>query len=62
MVNGGYYGRGSGPIMLDDVSCMGSESNIQFCNHRGWYKNNCGHDEDVGVICDTGNIHNISLT
>ena len=62
MVNGGYYGRGSGPIMLDDVRCMGWETNIQFCNTTAWYKHNCVHDEDVGVICDTGNIYKTCLT
>ena len=62
MVNGGYYGRGSGPIMLDDVRCMGWETNIQFCNTSGWYQDMCGHHQDVGVICDTGNIHKISVT
>ena len=62
MLTGGYYGQGSSPIMLDDVRCMGSETNIAFCNTSVWYKHNCGHHEDVGVICDKGNIHNISLT
>ena len=36
---------------MDDVSCKGSEKSISQCRHRGWYKGNCDHYEDVGVKC-----------
>ena len=46
-----YFGRGSGPILMDDVSCTGSELNIGLCA-RG-VGHNCGHSEDVGVVCSS---------
>jgi len=45
------YGRGSGPIWLDNVHCNGTETNIADCLHNGWRKNNCDHREDVSVSC-----------
>ncbi|XP_056011221.1 deleted in malignant brain tumors 1 protein-like [Ostrea edulis] len=46
-----FFGRGTGPIFLDDVNCAGTEKGIQFCGHRGYGNNNCDHTEDVSVIC-----------
>ena len=50
---GNRYGRGTGPIMLDDVACSGNETSIAQCRHRGWGRHNCGHSEDVSVSCAT---------
>ena len=45
------FGKGTGTIWLDDVNCTGIENFIYECGHRNFGENNCGHGEDVGVIC-----------
>ncbi|XP_015224356.1 PREDICTED: uncharacterized protein LOC107080662 [Cyprinodon variegatus] len=46
-----HFGRGSGPIWMDNVKCTGQEAALTQCTHRGFGENNCGHGEDAGVIC-----------
>ncbi|KAM9703287.1 scavenger receptor cysteine-rich domain-containing protein DMBT1-like isoform 1-T2 [Menidia menidia] len=46
-----HFGRGSGPIWLDNVECEGQEAALTHCRHAGFGENNCGHGEDASVIC-----------
>ncbi|XP_071495979.1 uncharacterized protein, partial [Diadema antillarum] len=48
---GASFGQGEGRIILDDVECMGNETNILDCQNRGLFSHNCGHSEDAGVTC-----------
>ncbi|CAL8314023.1 unnamed protein product [Lota lota] len=48
---GAEFGAGSGPIWLDNVVCTGEEDAITQCSHQNYGENNCGHSEDVGIIC-----------
>ena len=49
------FGQGSGPIQIDDVSCIGNETNLLNCTHLTTH--NCAHSKDAGVVC-SGEISN----
>ena len=51
-LTGAYFGQGSGPILLDNVNCYGSEKTLLSCrtgNPIG--EHNCQHSQDAGVRC-----------
>lgn len=43
------FGQGGGPIHLDDVGCIGTETTLGSCTHLTTH--NCGKQEDAGVTC-----------
>uniref|UniRef100_A0A8C5B4R2 SRCR domain-containing protein n=1 Tax=Gadus morhua TaxID=8049 RepID=A0A8C5B4R2_GADMO len=55
---GATFGRGQGPIGLDNVNCKGNESVLTQCGHRGLWTHDCGHPEDAGAVCE-GNTFNM---
>ncbi|XP_068519858.1 deleted in malignant brain tumors 1 protein-like isoform X1 [Anas acuta] len=50
-VGGARYGRGEDPIWLDNVQCSGTEAALSECRARPWGDHNCGHGEDVSIVC-----------
>lgn len=46
-----HFGEGGGPILFDDLSCTGYETNLFDCGHQYIGQHNCGHNEDAGVSC-----------
>ena len=52
------FGPGSGPILLDNVRCRGSEYRLLDCANDGFMRvaPNCNHHIDAGVTCVAGTI------
>ena len=46
-----FFGAGSNPIHLDDVSCTGDEERLEDCPRLPVGIHNCIELEDAGVVC-----------
>ena len=44
-----FFGRGSGPVLLELVQCVGTERNLTACSHDTEVI--CSHAQDAGVAC-----------
>ena len=45
-----YFGPGNLPIIMDNVACVGTESNLTECSFDR-DTSDCTHRHDVGVAC-----------
>ena len=46
------FGQGSGPIWMDNITCVGSEPTLASCGHLGvGITTSCDHSKDAGVEC-----------
>ena len=59
-----HFGRGVGPITLDNVACTSSEMSLLACRHNKLFMHNCNHQKDAGVRCnnDSERIKNITAS
>ena len=48
-VPGGVFGMGTGPILLDELMCTGTENGLLSCPFTTMH--DCTHAEDAGVRC-----------
>jgi hypothetical protein len=46
------FAPGKGQIWLDDIRCIGNETNLDMCGHNGWSKHDCNHSKDATAVCD----------
>uniref|UniRef100_H3AZ39 SRCR domain-containing protein n=1 Tax=Latimeria chalumnae TaxID=7897 RepID=H3AZ39_LATCH len=47
----GSFGYGTGPVLLDEVNCNGTEPDLFACRRDNWGSHNCEHWKDVSVTC-----------
>ena len=50
------FGEGSGPVLMSDVQCLGTEETLQQCSYRDWVNSYLRSRYEVGVICKTFNL------
>ena len=54
-----HFGIGDGPIVFDDVQCIGNETSLFDCPYNP--NHNCVHFEDAGVMCGSLNCNDSDI-
>jgi len=52
-LSGGYFGSGNGTVLLGNLLCYGTETNILDCNSRSW---------NFSAACPPGNVASIDCS
>ena len=54
--HGGYFGRGTGPILYAYLICDGTETALADCTYRS-FPFSVSHSNDVGVRCNRNTVN-----
>ncbi|XP_067882181.1 deleted in malignant brain tumors 1 protein-like [Heterodontus francisci] len=46
-----HFGEGTGPVVMADVECSGTEAALRDCESDQWDQYSWPHSDDAGVIC-----------
>ncbi|XP_063970555.1 deleted in malignant brain tumors 1 protein-like [Lytechinus pictus] len=52
VLGGGYYGRGSGPVHLANVTCPEAATSLEQCSYVQVTREHNNHELDVAITCD----------
>lgn len=55
-----FFGKGTGPILLDNVQCNGTEGRLVDCTHDSG-TSDCLHTEDASVQCQITREYNAEV-
>ena len=46
------FGAGTGPVLLNCLDCLGTETSLLACDRSCYNEYSCSHTSDVGVRCE----------
>lgn len=52
----------TGRFWMDNIHCVGNETEIKYCRFEGWGKNDCDASEAAGVVCKGAEVASTETT